>query len=157
MYDVTIIGCGVIGASIAYRLSMYNLKVLVLEKENDVAMGSTKANSAIVHAGYDPKCGTLMARLNIRGSEMMEEVCQKLNVRYKKIGSLVLAFNNEELKTVHMLYDRGVKNGVKDMKVLNGDEAREIEPSLSPEVTGALFAPSAAIVDPWGQIGRAHV
>ena len=86
MYDVTIIGCGVIGASLAYTLSRYQLRVLVLEKENDVAMGTTKANSAVVHAGYDPAHGTLMAKLNVRGSAMMEELCRKLSVKYKRTG-----------------------------------------------------------------------
>ena len=96
MYDVTIIGCGVIGASLAYTLSQYQLRVLVLERENDVAMGTTKANSAVVHAGYDPANGTLMATLNVRGSAIMEQLCQSLSVKYKRIGSFVVAFNEEE-------------------------------------------------------------
>ena len=81
MYDVTIVGCGVVGASLAYTLSQYRLRVLVLERENDVAMGTTKANSAIVHAGYDPEYGTLMAKLNVRGSEVMEQLCRDLSVK----------------------------------------------------------------------------
>lgn len=93
MYDVTIIGCGVVGASLAYTLSQYDLKVLVLERENDIAMGTTKANSAIVHAGYDPEPGTLIAELNVRGSAMMEDLCRSLDVKYKRIGSFVLAFD----------------------------------------------------------------
>lgn len=150
MYDVTIIGCGVIGAAAAYELARYNLKVLILEKENDVAMGTTKANSAIVHAGYDPEPGTLMAKLNVRGSAMMEELCKKLSVEYKRTGSFVLAFDDADMEKVHKLYENGVKNGVPGVKVLNRDEVLQMEPSLSEDVKGALFAPSAAIVDPWG-------
>ena len=98
MYDVTIIGCGVIGASIAYTLSQYKLNVLVLERENDVATGTTKANSAIVHAGYDPEPGTLMAKLNVRGCAMMEDLANRLSVEYKRPGALVLAFDDADKK-----------------------------------------------------------
>ena len=98
MYDVAIIGCGVIGASIAYTLSQYDLRILILERENDVAMGTTKANSAIVHAGYDPEPGTLMARLNVQGSARMEQLCSDLSVAYKRVGSLVLAFGRRTKK-----------------------------------------------------------
>ena len=150
MYDIIIIGCGIIGASIAYKLSKFNLKVLVLERENDVAMGTTKANSAIVHAGYDPEPETMMAKLNLEGSKQMEKLCQSLDVLYRRIGSMVLAFDEQEMKTLHVLYEKGVKNGVPDMRILSGDEARKLEPALSEDVCGALLAPSAAIVDPWG-------
>lgn len=150
MYDVTIIGCGVIGASLAYTLSQYNLNVLVLERENDVAMGTTKANSAIVHAGYDPEPGTLMAKLNVRGSKLMEQLCRSLSVKYKRIGSFVLAFDDESRTHLETLYHNGVKNGVPDMEILSGDEARAKEPHLSQNVCAALYAPTAAIIDPWG-------
>ncbi|HIV69267.1 MAG TPA: NAD(P)/FAD-dependent oxidoreductase [Candidatus Butyricicoccus stercorigallinarum] len=150
MYDVTIIGCGVVGASLAYTLSQYDLKVLVLERENDIAMGTTKANSAIVHAGYDPEPGTLIAELNVRGSAMMEDLCRSLDVKYKRIGSFVLAFDEESRRHLDKLYDNGVKNGVPDMRILTGDEARAMDPNLSQEACAALYAPSAAIIDPWG-------
>lgn len=150
MYDITIIGCGVIGASIAYSLSAYDLNVLILEQENDVAMGTTKANSAIVHAGYDPEPGTLIARLNVRGSEMMEDLCKKLSVKYNRIGSLVLAFSEKDKLHLEKLYDNGVKNGVPGLKIISGDEAREMDPHLTKTVVDALYAPSAAIIDPWG-------
>ncbi len=150
MYDITIIGCGIVGASIAYSLSAYNVKVLILEQENDVAMGTTKANSAIVHAGYDPEPGTLMARLNVRGSEMMEDLCRKLSVKYKRTGSLVLAFDEADEKHLKKLYENGVKNGVQGMQILTGEEAKEMDPHLAEGVTAALYAPSAAIIDPWG-------
>ncbi|MCQ2510573.1 MAG: NAD(P)/FAD-dependent oxidoreductase [Lachnospiraceae bacterium] len=150
MYDITIIGCGVIGASIAYSLSAYDLNVLILEQENDVAMGTTKANSAIVHAGYDPEPGTLIARLNVRGSEMMEDLCKKLSVKYNRVGSFVLAFSEKDKLHLEKLYDNGVKNGVPGLKIISGDEAREMDPHLSKTVVAALYAPSAAIIDPWG-------
>ena len=97
MYDVAIIGAGVIGASIFRELTKYDLKVALIEKENDVAMGTTKANSAIVHAGYDPKVGTLMAKYNVKGNEMFEELCKELSVPFKRNGSLVLAFDDEDM------------------------------------------------------------
>ena len=150
MYDVTVIGCGVIGASTAYELSKYRLAIAVLEKENDVACGTTKANSAIVHAGYDPQPGTKMARLNVQGSKMMEALCRRLSVEYKRIGSLVLAFNDTDLAVIRDLFDRGQKNGVEQMQILTREQTLEIEPNLSTEVVGALYAPTAAIVNPWG-------
>lgn len=150
MYDVTIIGCGVIGASLAYTLSQYQLRVLVLERENDVAMGTTKANSAVVHAGYDPAYGTLMATLNVRGSAMMEQLCQSLSVKYKRIGSFVVAFSKEERAHLERLYENGKRNGVPGLQLLDGAAAREMEPNLSENVCAALYAPSAAIIDPWG-------
>lgn len=150
MYNVAVIGCGIVGASVAWELSKYNLKVAVLEKENDVACGTTKANSAIVHAGYDPKPGTKMARLNVLGSEMMEELCRRLGVEYEKIGSLVLAFNEKEMETVREIYERGKENGVRGIRILSKEEALEIEPDLNTEVFGALYAPTAAIINPWG-------
>ncbi len=150
MYDVTVIGCGVVGASIAYELSKYKLSVAVVEKENDVACGTTKANSAIVHAGYDPVPGTKMARLNVQGSKMMEELCRRLSVDYKRVGSLVIAFDEADMETIRALYRRGVENGVEDLQILNKQQTLEIERNLSPDVIGALYAPTAAIVNPWG-------
>ncbi|MBR2053748.1 MAG: NAD(P)/FAD-dependent oxidoreductase [Clostridia bacterium] len=149
MYDVAIIGCGVVGAAAAFELSKYKLNIAVLEKENDVALGASRANSAIVHAGYDPEPGTLMARLNVQGCAMAEQLCKDLSVPYEKIGSLVLAFSESERKTVKKLYDRGVKNGVPDMQILSREEVLQMEPEVSPEVMGALYAPSAGIIGPW--------
>ena len=148
-FDVAIIGAGICGASLAYELSKYDLKICVLEKAVDVAMGTTKANSAIVHAGYDPKPGTKMARLNVRGSNLIREIAKKLSVPYAEIGSLVLAFNEEEMQTVQKLYDRGVTNGVEKLKVLNAEEVKEIEPNLQDNVVGALYAGTGAVVSPW--------
>ncbi len=149
MYDVAIIGCGVIGSSIAYRLSKFDLKTVVLEKENDVAMGCTRANSAIIHAGYDPAEGTLMAKLNVRSVDLTKDLCEKLDVPYAQIGSLVLAFSDEESAHVQKLYDRGVANGVPGLRVLSYDEAKAMEPNIADNVTCALYAPSAAVINPW--------
>ena len=149
MYDVLIIGCGVTGAAAAFELSKYKLRVGILERENDVAMGTTKANSAILHAGYDPKPGTLMAKLNVRGVELARELCGQLDVPYIPCGSLVLALSEEELPVIEELYRRGNENGVPGLKLLTGDEARALEPNLSEDVAGALHAPSAAICSPW--------
>jgi len=149
MFDVVIIGCGIIGASCAYYLSKYNLKIAVVEKHNDVCMETTRANSAIIHAGYDPKPESLCAKYNVRGNFLAKEICEKLDVAYKQIGSLVVAFSQEEMKTVDELYKRGIANGVPDIRIVEQNELREMEPNISDEALGALYAPSAAIVNPW--------
>lgn len=149
MQDVLIIGCGIIGAAAAFELSRYQLRVTILEKENDVADGTTKANSAILHAGYDPLPGSLMARLNVRGVELAKELCQRLDVPYQACGSFVLAFTPEECAALETLKARGVANGVPELAILTGDEARRMEPNLSDQVMAALFAPTAAICSPW--------
>ncbi len=149
VYDVAVIGCGVIGAAVSYNLAKYNLKTLVLEMNNDVAMGTTKANSAILHSGYDPKPGSDMAFLNVRGVELAKEICENLNVSYKQIGSLVIGFDNEDKKRIQELYEYGLANNVPGIKVITGNEAREIDENLSEKVVSALYAPSCAVVDPW--------
>ena len=149
MYDVIIIGGGVIGAACAYSLSRYRLKVAMLERSNDLANGTTKANSAIIHAGYDPVPGTLMARLNVEGAAMAPDICRKLDVPYDQCGSLVLAFSQADLTHIQKLYDRGVANGVPGMSLLSAEEVRAMEPEVSEDVVGALLAPSAGIVCPW--------
>lgn len=149
MYDVAIVGSGITGSACAYFLSKYRLKIAVIEKNNDVCCGTTKANSAIIHAGYDPHPETLMAKLNVKGSEMAKEICAKLDVPYNQIGSLVVAFSEEETKTVEELFERGNANGVPDLKILNREELKEAEPMISDEALCALYAPSAAIVNPW--------
>lgn len=149
MYDVVVIGAGVIGASIAYELSRYDLRLAILEKENDVALGASRANSAIVHAGFDPVPGTLMAHYNVQGSACMEELCGRLSVRYQRNGALVLAFSPEEEKVLHRLLERGGQNGVEGLTILSGEEVRRREPQVSEAVTAALYAPTSAIVEPW--------
>ena len=149
MYDVAIVGCGIVGAAAAYELSRYRLNTVVLEKRNDVCNATTKANSAIIHAGYDPEPGTLMAKLNVRGSGLAKKLCAGLDVPYKQIGSLVLAFSDKDRQTIHRLYERGVRNGVKGLALLSAPEVRAMEPAVASNVTGALYAPSAAVVNPW--------
>lgn len=149
MYDIAIIGAGVIGTSIFRELTKYNLKVVVLEKEKDVSMGTSKANSAIVHAGYDPKEGTLMAKFNVKGNEMFEDLCKELSVPFKRNGSLIVAFNDEDMNTVHDLCENGTKIGVKGLKILTREEVLEKEPNLSSEIAGALYAPTGGIVGPF--------
>ena len=149
MFDVCIIGCGVIGAAAAFELSKYQADVLILEKENDVSMGSSRANSAIIHAGYDPKPGTLMARLNVEGNAMAEQLCKDLSVPFERIGSLVLAFTEEEEATIKTLYERGVANGVPGLRIIDAEEIQKMEPQVSKEARAALYAPSAGIITPW--------
>lgn len=149
MYDVAIIGCGVIGASIAMELSKYQLKTIILEKENDICDGTTKANSAIIHAGYDPLSNTLMAKLNVEGCNMAPKLCKELDVPYRQIGSLVLAFNEKEKETLNELMQRGIANGIPKLKLLDRFEVLHMEPKVSKNVVAALYAPMAGIVDPW--------
>lgn len=149
MYDVIVIGAGVVGGMIARKLAAYTLKVCIVEKENDVAMGATKANSAIVHAGFDAKAGSLKALLNVRGSEMMEQVTKELGVKYLRNGSLVIGFNETDRATIEELAERGKINGVKDLRVLEKDELKQIEPNISDNVTCALYAPTGAITCPY--------
>lgn len=149
MVDVTVIGCGVIGAATAAMLAKYDLSVMVLEAQNDVATGTTKANSAIIHAGYDPEPETQMARLNVEGNRLCKEWAKQLDVPCKEIGSLVLAFDEADLAMIEELYRRGVANGVPELKLLSAEELLAMEPNLSHEVKGALLAPSAAVISPW--------
>ena len=149
MYDIAIIGAGVTGAMTARELSKYNLKIALLEKCNDVAMGATKANSGIVHAGFDAAEGSLMAKMNVKGCALMPETCEKLHVPYKNNGSLVVAFSAEEMEHLNVLYNRGVANGVPELKILSKEELLELEPNLNPDSFGALYAPTAGIVCPY--------
>lgn len=148
-YDVCIIGAGITGAMTARKLAKYNVSVIVLEAADDVAMGATKANSAIVHAGFDAECGTIKARLNVRGCAMMPEEAKELDVPYKMCGSLVCAYSDAEIKHLETLYARGVENGVPDLKIIGQKELREMEPHISEEAVAALWAPTAGIVCPY--------
>ena len=148
-YDVLIIGAGVIGAMTARELSRYRLKVCLLEKENDVACGASRANSGIIHGGYDPEPGTLKAKLNTQGIELLYEAARQLHVPHKNNGSLVCAFSAEEDAAVQELYDRGLENGIRGLRVISGDEARALEPNLSAQITSALHVPNAGIICPY--------
>ena len=149
MYDVAVIGAGVTGGMIARKLSGYDLKICILERKNDVAMGATRANSAIVHAGFDAKEGSMKAKMNVKGSEMMEEVASQLGVKYRRNGSLVIGFNEEDRQEIGRLFERGVKNGVKKLQILEKEALHELEPGLAPEVECALYAPTGAIICPY--------
>lgn len=149
MVSVVIIGGGICGCSLLYELSRYKISTLLLEKENDLCIGTTKANSAIIHAGYDPLPGTKMAKYNVEGNAIIKELCQKLDVPYKQIGSLVIALNDSQKEKLNQLYHQGIANSVPDIKLLSGEETLALEPNINPDVKGALYAPSAAIVSPW--------
>ena len=149
MYDVIIIGAGVVGCSVARELSKYNAKILVIEKNEDVCSGTSKANSAIVHSGYDAPNGSLKAKFNVRGNRMMEAVCRELDVPFKRIGSLTVCTEAELLPELDKLRERGEKNGVEGLKVLSREEVLAIEPHIGDEVVGALLAPTAGIVCPF--------
>ena len=149
MFDCVVIGAGVVGGLVARELTRYNLSVCIVEKESDVAMGATRANSAIVHAGFDAKEGTLKAKLNVEGSVMMEDVCRQLGVKYKNNGSLVVGFNDEDRLTLTSLIERGRKNGVEGLSLLDREELLALEPNIGDGVSCALRAKTGAIVCPY--------
>ena len=148
MYDILIIGAGVVGSLLARKLSSYDLKTLVIEKENDVGNATSEANSAIVHSGYDPVPGTLKAKLNVKGNSMFPKLCEELDVHLSNIGSLTVAIYDEQLVILKELAERAKENGVK-VQLLTKDEVLKMEPNLTSEVKGALFAPTAGIVNPF--------
>lgn len=149
MYDVIIIGAGVSGSASARELSRYKLNVCVLEREEDVCCGTSKANSGIVHAGFDAANGSLMAKLNVRGNQMMEQLSKDLDFAFKKNGSLVVCLSEDDMPKLQELYDRGVANGVKKLSILNRSQLKELEPNISDEAYAALYAPTAGIVCPF--------
>jgi len=148
--DVLIIGGGVIGCAVARELSKYDVKITLVEKDEDVCSGTSKANSAIVHAGFDAIPGSLKAKFNVRGNEMMEELSKKLDFPFKKNGSLVLCFDAADMDKLNDLYDRGIQNGVKDLKILTKEELKALEKNVSDKAVAALFAPTGGIVCPFG-------
>lgn len=149
MYDVIIIGGGVSGTASARELSRYKGKFCLLEKEEDLCCGTSKANSGIVHAGYDAPKGSLMAKLNVLGNEKMGKLSRELDFPFKRTGSLVLCFSPEDMPSLQLLYDRGIANGVKNLRILSREEVLEMEPNISDEVYAALYAPTAGIVCPF--------
>ena len=149
MYDVLIIGAGVTGCAIARVLSQYQGKIAVLERAEDVADGASKANSGIVHAGFDAKPGTRKAYYNVKGAKMYAALAKELGVPYRNIGALVLGFSEEDKQTLEKLYDQGQKNGVEKLEILERDEILRLEPNTNPEVKYALYAPTSAVVSPY--------
>ena len=149
-YDVTIIGGGVTGAAVARELSRYQLKTCVVERAEDVCSGTSKANSAIIHAGYDAAQGSIKAKMNVEGNRIMGELSKDLDFAFRRNGSLVLCFSEDDRPALNALYERGVANGVPDLKIISGDEVRAMEPNVTDEVVAALFAPTGGIVCPFG-------
>jgi glycerol-3-phosphate dehydrogenase len=149
MYDVLIIGAGVIGCSIARELSKYNLNTCVIEKECDVAAGTTKANSAIVHAGFDAKVESLKGKLNAKGNEMFDKLSEELEFPFKRIGAFVLCFDEKDLYKLEDLKKQGEINGVPNLKILGREELKTLEPNISDNAVAALYAPSSGIVCPY--------
>ena len=149
MYDIIIIGAGVIGCAVARELSRYHASILVADKNSDVCEGTSKANSAIVHSGYDAKNGTLMAEFNVKGNAMMDELCRELDVPFKRIGSLTVCTDEDDLPKLEELLERGKANGVPGLRILDREEVRELEPNIADGVAAALYAPTAGIICPF--------
>ncbi|SFQ24952.1 glycerol-3-phosphate dehydrogenase [Lachnospiraceae bacterium XBB1006] len=158
MYDVVVIGAGVTGCACAMELSFLNTTVLVVEKEADVCCGTSKANSGIVHAGYDARPGSMKAKMNVEGSAEMEALCARLDVPYKANGSLVISNTEEGRAKLLRLLEQGKQNGVKELRIVEKEELRKLEPHLVEEACCGLYAPTAAIVCPFElTIGMAEV
>ncbi len=149
MFDVIVIGGGVIGGATVRELSRYDLKVGVLEAEGDVCMGASKANSGVAHAGFDALEGSLKAKFNVLGSKMMEAYAEELGVKYRKNGAFVVAFSDEEMEILYELKARGEKNGVEGLEIIDGEKLRKTEPSVANGAIGALYAPTSGIVCPY--------
>ena len=149
MYDVLIIGAGCVGSCVAYELSKYNLNVLLLEKENDISLGCSRANTAIVHGGYDPDPKTLMGKYNVKGAEKCMELVETLDVEFRKTGSLIVAFDEKEMATVQKSYERGLENGCPNMEMWDAEKIQEHEPNISKEIIGALWVPESGVINPW--------
>ena len=153
-YDAVVIGGGILGCFAARNLRRWNISTLLLEKEDDVCKGITRANSAICYAGYDNKPGSLKAELTVRGNANMESLCRELDVTFSRCGSLLVTYDASAVEKMEKKYQNGIKNGVPGMKLLSGKEAEELEPMLRPGVVAALYAPSTGTVNPW-QLGIA--
>ncbi|OJV61749.1 MAG: hypothetical protein BGO41_15820 [Clostridiales bacterium 38-18] len=149
MYDVAIIGAGVVGSLIAREFSRFNLSCILLDKENDVACGATKANTALIHAGYDASYKSLKGKLNARGNQLYTKLSEELNFPFKRIGSMVLGMLNEDRETIERLFENGVKLGIKDLKIIYKDEINRLEPNVDGAYDIALFAATAGITEPW--------
>lgn len=149
MYDVCIIGAGVVGCAIARELSRYNKSIILLEKSDDVSNGASKANSGIVHGGYTAKYGTLKGELSYRGNRMYKKLNEELNFGYRETGSLVLGFSEDDRIVLKELVENGLKNGVKGLKIIEAQEVRKIEPNISSKVTCALLCEHTGITSPY--------
>ena len=148
-YDIVIIGAGVSGCASARELSRYDAKILVIDKEEDVCCGTSKANSAIVHAGFDASEGSVMARLNVQGNLMMPKLASDLDIPFVQNGSLVCCLDEADRPNLQALYDRGIANGVQNLQILDHEAAHKLEPNLSDQVYEVLYAPTGGIIDPF--------
>lgn len=149
LYDIVIIGAGVIGCAVARYLSRYQAKVCVVDKEEDVCCGTSKANSAIVHAGFDAKAGSLMAKMNIQGNQMMQHLAEELDVPFINNGSLVICLKDSDISRLQGLYENGIKNRVPGLEIINGDTLQNMEPNISEDAVAALWAPTGGIICPF--------
>ena len=149
MFDAVIIGGGISGSAVARELSRYQGHFALLEKENDIGEGTTKANSAIIHAGFDAAEGTLMAKMNVRGNLLTEKLAKDLSFPFKRIGALVVCHEGDDREGLQKLLDRGIANGVKDLRIVERDELKELEPNIADDVACALYAPTSGIVCPF--------
>jgi glycerol-3-phosphate dehydrogenase len=148
-YDLIVIGAGVIGAMVARFLSRYNIRILIIEQEADVCTCTSSANSGIIHAGYDPVPGTLKAEMNVKGNAMWSQLAAELGFPFKQHGTHVVAIGEAKLATLDELLVRGKANGILGLRIISGEEMRRREPSINPQVSGALFAETGGICDPW--------
>ena len=149
MNDIIVIGAGVVGCAIARELSKYKLDVLVIDKNEDVSEGISKANSGIIHGGYNEKKGTLKAKLNLQGNKMMDELANELQFPFKRNGALVLAFNEDELERLKLLKSNGENLGVEGLELLNKEEVLALESNINQDVVGALHVKTSGIVSPY--------
>jgi len=147
--DVVIIGGGVIGTAIARELSRLNINIILIEKEDDVAMGTSKGNSGIIHAGYNDDFNTLKGELNIKSNPKFDKLCADLKILFKRIGSLVIGFSQEDFRKLKELKENGEKNGIENLEIIRGPKLFELEPNLNPQAKYALYAPSAGIISPY--------
>ena len=149
MYDVVIIGAGVIGGFVARNLAKYDLKIALLERHSDVCNEATKANSAIVHSGYNGKPGATKTWMTTQANANFHNVCKELDVKFERCGSLMVAIDGKGEKKVREKYERGLGNQIPELQLISGEEALKLEPNLNPEVRIALYAPTTGIVNPW--------
>ncbi|MBB6481560.1 NAD(P)/FAD-dependent oxidoreductase [Spirochaeta isovalerica] len=149
LFDVTIIGAGVIGSAIARKLSSYDLKIALVEKECDVSFGVSKANSGIIHGGFHHDSTTLKSRLEVKGNLMFDQLKEELHFPFHRCGILVAAFNNDEMRTVEKLYQNGVNNKAIGIELCNHERILNLEPKLNRDVVGGLYAPGGGIIEPY--------
>lgn len=150
MYDVMIIGAGVSGSACARELARYKLNICVVERAEDVCCGTSKANSAIAHAGFDADQGSLMAKLNVQGNKMMEELSKELDFEFIRNGSLVVCTREEDRRNLQALLENGIANGVEGLRIVEREELLAMEPNISDEAVAALYAPTGGILCPFG-------